>query len=82
MNSNFELTQAELQRLKLSIDDSSVEVYVDNGSDVEPKNICYWNSDEWEEDPETVVPAMLGAISLFNKNKKLLVETLGYSIKN
>ena len=60
----------------LSIDNESVSIYIDNGE--QPIHVAYWHFEEWEEDAETVVPAMLTAIDLFHRDKELLLKTLGY----
>ena len=62
-----------MKNLKLVIDSESVNIYIDNGEDKEPTQVVYWHEDEWLEDAEVVVPAMLSAIDLFmNKPKELL----------
>jgi len=64
--------------LKLSIDDESVNVYVDNGDDKDPVHIVYWHLDEVIED-ETVAIAMCKAIDLFHTNpiELIKISTLG-----
>ena len=65
------------KNLKLSRDDESLNIYIDNGEDKEPTHVCYWHEDEWLDDPETVVPAMLAAIELFYTNPQELFNRLG-----
>jgi len=62
--------------MKLSRDDESLEIYIDEGDDRDPIQICYWYFEEWEEDAETVVPAMLKAMELFYTDKEELLERL------
>ena len=69
--------QEMIDKLVLTIDAESVTIYIDNGEDEEPTHVAYWYFEEWEEDAEIVVPAMLTAIDLFYRDKKLLLETLG-----
>ena len=59
-----------LDKMKMDIDSESVSIYIDFGEDKDIMPICYWHEDEWLEDAETVVPAMLKAIDLFNHDKK------------
>lgn len=64
--------------MKMSIDNESVNIYLDNGDDQDPTHIVYWHEDEWIEDPESVVGAMLKAIELFTTGRHhLLLEILG-----
>jgi hypothetical protein len=67
-----------IDKMQLTIDAESVNIYIDNGEETDPTHIAYWYFEEWEEDAETVVPAMLTAIDLFHRDKKLLLKTLGY----
>ena len=69
--------QEMIDKLVLTIDAESVAIYIDNGEDEEPTHVAYWYFEEWEEDAELVVPAMLKAIDLFYRDKKLLLEILG-----
>jgi|TARA_R110000803_G_scaffold202309_1_gene267415 hypothetical protein len=66
--------------MKLAIDQESVNIYIDEGEDIEPTHIVYWHEDEWLEDSETVTPAIIQAINLFHTDKKLLLEKLGYDV--
>lgn len=67
-----------ISTLEIMRDEKSCGINFAIGGDIIP--LCYWNSDEWEEDPETVVPAMTNAIELFYTDKELLLTTLGYKI--
>jgi hypothetical protein len=68
----------KIKNLKLSKDSYSLNIFVDNGEDKDPTHIVYWTEDEWLEDAETVVPAMLTAMELFYMGKHIqLVETIG-----
>ena len=67
------------QQLQIAIDLESVNIYREVGEDQEPIHIVYWYEDEWLEDPETVVPAIIQAIHLFYTNQIELLEKLGLS---
>ena len=61
-----------MEELKLTIDQESVNIYIDNGEDKEPTHICYWHIEEWEEDSEVAI-SIFNAIQLYyTKPKKLL----------
>lgn len=70
-----------LHLLKLDRDSESLSIYFDIGEEKEIIPICYWHFEEWEEDAETVVPAMLSAMELFYSNKELLLTTLGWDLE-
>ena len=71
-----------LDNLKMDIDfQNSVNIYYDLGDAKDPIHICYWYFEEWEEDAELVVPAMLNAINLFLWNKQMLLDTLKIDLK-
>ena len=72
--------ETNLSKLKLIRDAESLTVFFDLGLDKEIIPICYWYFEEWEEDAETVVPAMLKAMELFYTDKKLLLTTLGFDL--
>lgn len=63
----------EVENLKLVRDAESLNIYVDNGEDKDPIHIVYWTEDEWLEDPETVVPAMMIAMELFYTGQHVLL---------
>ena len=65
------------QKLTLEIDNESVNIFRDNGDDYYTAHVVYWNEEEWIEDPETVVPAILNAIWLYYTNQVELLKTLG-----
>ena len=64
-----------IKDLKLSIDNESVEIYIENGIDKDPTQICYWHIDEWEEDSSVVI-SILNAVQLFYTDKKELLNRL------
>lgn len=66
------------QKLKIAIDSESLNIYRENGENEEPTHFLYYHEDEWLEDPEIVVPAMLQAINLFYSDQELLLKKLGY----
>ena len=67
-------------KMKLGIDNESVNIYIDNGDTREPSHICYWHLDEIEEDSSVAI-SMANAINLFHTNKLKLIETLFGHIK-
>tara|TARA_Y100000310_G_scaffold328361_1_gene396380 strand:- start:115 stop:342 length:228 start_codon:yes stop_codon:yes gene_type:complete len=72
----------KIDNLKMVIDSESLNIYLDNGEDKDPTHIIYWTQDEWMEDPETVVGAMLIAIDLFNNDMhEVLLKTIGHEVK-
>ena len=66
-----------MKNLKLAIDNESVDIYIDNGEDKDPIQICYWHIDEWEEDPSIVI-SIVNAIQLFHTDKGKLLRLLGF----
>lgn len=56
----------------------SIGMYYTKG---EPEYIVYWHCDEWEEDPESVVPAILHAIELYFTNLPVLIRAVGFEPK-
>lgn len=67
-------------KMKLSIDNESVNIYIDNGGTREPSHICYWHLDEVEEDSSVAI-SIANAINLFHTNKLKLIETLFGKVK-
>lgn len=67
-------------RMSLSIDNESVNIYIDNGESKEPTHICYWHIDEVEEDSSVAI-SIANAINLFHTNKLKLIETLFGKVK-
>jgi len=67
-------------KMKLSIDNESVDIYIDNGDTREPSHICYWHLDEVEEDSSVAI-SIANAINLFHTNKLKLIETLFGKVK-
>lgn len=65
-----------LAKLKLSIDNVSVNIYIDNGDTKEPTHVCYWHLDEVEEDANVAI-SIANAIDLFYRNPKELLIKLG-----
>ena len=64
------------QKLKIAIDNESVNIYREVKNN-EPIHICYWHEDEWIEDAESVVPAIIKAIELFYTDQIELLKKLG-----
>ena len=67
-------------KMELSIDNESVDIYIDNGDTREPSHICYWHLDEVEEDSSVAI-SIANAINLFHTDKLKLIETLFGHIK-
>jgi hypothetical protein len=59
--------------LKLSIDEESVEVYIDRGNDKDPITIVYWHLEEVEEDANVAI-SIANAIHLYHTNPRELVK--------
>lgn len=64
------------QKLELSIDNESVNIYVDNGEYKEPLHIVYWHLEEVEEDANVAI-SIANAIHLYHTNPQLLIDKLG-----
>jgi hypothetical protein len=64
-----------MSNMVLTIDQESVNIFIDNGENKEPTHICYWHIEEWEEDPSIVI-SIANAIQLFYTNKKELLNKL------
>lgn len=60
----------------MSIDQESVNIYIDNGDKKEPTHIVYWHLNEVEEDA-TVAISIANAIDLFYRNPEELLSRLG-----
>lgn len=71
------LTGIEKDRVKLAIDQESVNIYVDNGDMHEPTHIVYWNLEEVAED-ENVAISIANAVDLYHRDIQQLVDILGY----
>jgi len=63
------------ENLKISIDNESLNIYIDNGEDKDPIHICYWHIDEVKED-ENVAILMIKAVDLFYTNPEKLLSTI------
>ena len=64
------------QKLELSIDNESVNIYVDNGENKEPLHIVYWHLEEVEEYANVAI-SIANAIHLYHTNPQLLIDKLG-----
>ncbi len=60
--------------LKIAIDSESVNIYIETGG--EPVHIVYWHEDEWMEDAETVVPAIITAMDLYYTDPLELINRI------
>jgi len=60
--------------LQLSIDDVSVNIYIDNGEQ-EPTHVAYWHLEEVEEDA-SVGMAMINAVHLYHTDPQELIDRL------
>lgn len=61
------------KRLKLSIDEECVNIYVDNGEDEDATHVVYWHLDEVKDDP-SVALVMAKAVELFHTDPKQLLK--------
>lgn len=69
----------DIANLKLVRDSESINIFIDNGEDYDPLHVIYWHVDEWLEDAESVVPAIMEAMELFYTDKKKLLNKLNIS---
>ena len=60
-------------KLKISIDDESVNIYIDMGDLEEPIHVVYWHIDEVEEDANVAL-SMANAIYLYFTNPQELLN--------
>jgi len=58
-------TAIRKHNFRLTWDGCALDIYIENGEDKDPTTVVYWVSDEWEEDSETVTPAMMTAMELY-----------------
>ena len=68
--------QGKKKKLSLSIDQESVNIYVDNGPTKEPLHVVYWLLDEVKED-ENVAISIANAINLYHTKPQQLINLLG-----
>jgi len=68
--------QGKKKKLSLSIDQESVNIYVDNGPTKEPLHVVYWHLDEVKED-ENVAISIANAINLYHTKPQQLINLLG-----
>jgi len=61
------------ENLKLSIDQESVNIYLDNGDEEEPTHVLYWHLDEVKEDPDVAI-SIAKAVELFYTNQYELLR--------
>jgi hypothetical protein len=61
------------ERMELSIDQESVNIYIDNGEDEEPTHVVYWHLDEVEEDASVAI-SIANAINLYHTDRRKLME--------
>lgn len=62
-------------KLRLTIDQESVNIYIDNGEDREPTHIVYWHLDEVEEDANVAI-SIANAIHLFHTDREELFKSI------
>jgi len=64
------------KKLSLSIDQESVNIYIDNGPTKDPTHVVYWHLDEVKED-ENVAISIANAINLYHTKPQELINVLG-----
>jgi len=69
------IIKGKKEMLSISIDQESLNIYVDNGEFQEPTHICYWHIDEVHEDANVSI-SMLNAVHLFHTNPQELINRL------
>ncbi len=62
-----------LNKLKLSIDNESVDIYIDKAQGKEKLQVFYWHIEEWEEDSSVAI-TVFKAINLFYTDKQKLLK--------
>lgn len=63
--------------LKISIDQESVDIYVDYGETEEPVHVCYWHIDEVEEDANVAISIANAIMLFYTEPQKLFGLTYG-----
>ena len=69
------VTQIDHFISKISIDDESLNIYIERGTTKDPIHVCYWHIDEVEEDA-TVAFTMLTAMELYYTNQPKLCKLM------
>lgn len=64
------------QKLKITITPDHIDIYRKEKGKESVSVVC-WHKDEWEEDPDTVLPAISSAIELYLTNQIRLLQILG-----
>ena len=65
-----------MKNLKLIIDPESVYIYKENGIDKEPKTICYWHIEEWEEDANVAISIFNAITIILHKQKGIIKQII------
>ena len=66
-----------IDKMKLTWDSESINIYIDEGNDRDPIQLFYWHTDEILEDSEIILHIM-NAIHLFYTNKLALIKLSTY----
>ena len=66
----------KVKNLKISIDNESLDIYIDKGDNVEPIHVCYWHIDEIEEDANVWI-STLNAVQMFYEAPAKLCKLMG-----
>lgn len=72
--------QGKKKKLSIDIDQESVNIFIENGTEMNPKeptHIVYWHIDEVEEDANVAI-SIANAIHLYHTNPQELINKLGY----
>ena len=67
----------KVENLKISIDNESINIYIDNSEDKEPTHVVYWHLDEVKEDASVAI-SIANAIHLFYTNPKGLLKRINF----
>ena len=62
-----------MKNLKLSIDNESVNIYIDKGENKDPVHLVYWHLDEVIEDPSLAF-TIANAVHLFYTDPKRILD--------
>jgi YbbR domain-containing protein len=63
------------EKLAISIDQESVNIYIDKGETKDPIHVVYYHMDEIEEDASVAIP-MVNAVHLFHTHPQELVDRI------
>lgn len=69
------IVNGKKEKLSISIDGESLNIYVDNGETKDPTHVVYWHIEEVVEDADIAI-SMVKAVQLFYTDPQQLVDIL------